>query len=284
MAKARRSHRTLTTLVVLVLISVSVITLDESGRAHSLISGSKSVASDVFSPVRSAVNAILDPVGRFFAGAVHYGAVQQENQKLQGEIDNLRAKKSSSGYDENVLAQLQQLQTLRTLPAAHGLPMVTAAVTALGPSNYVDTVTIDKGRDQGVAVGDPVMAGVAGGGALVGSVVKASHATATVRLVTTGKSNVGVVYGNDQFATLAGQGSTRDLAVQLVSTNTAVAQGEVLVTDGLAGSQFPPGLPVATVSTVHTVSGAADKEVTAEPLADVGGLAYVTVLQWSPAP
>ena len=47
--------------VVLVLISVTVITLDESGRTHSLTSGIKSVATDVFSPLRSGVNDILRP-------------------------------------------------------------------------------------------------------------------------------------------------------------------------------------------------------------------------------
>lgn len=279
-AKARRSRRTLTTLVVLVLISVSVITLDETGRAHSLISGTKSVASDAFSPVRSGVNAVIDPIGRFFAGAVHYASVEQENQKLQAQIGNLRQKLASSPFEKNQAAQLQALQVLRTLPAVQGLGTVTAEVTAVGPSNFTATVSLDKGRSAGVSVGDPVV----GAGGLIGRVVEASHSTATVQLITDGKSTVGVSYGSNQFATLAGQGSGRALAVQLVSTNTAVSPGEQLVTDGLAGAQYPAGLPVAKVSTVKTVTGAADKQVTAMPLADLGGLFYVTVLQWSPAP
>jgi hypothetical protein len=74
-AKPRRSRRTLTTLVVLVLLSVTIITLDASGKGHSLTSGIKSVATDVFSPFRSGFNDIIDPIGEFFAGAVHYGAL-----------------------------------------------------------------------------------------------------------------------------------------------------------------------------------------------------------------
>lgn len=282
MAKARRSRRTLTTLVVLVLISVSIITLDESGRASSLFSGVRSVARDVFSPVRSGVNGIIDPVGRFFAGAVHYGALEQENQKLQQELGQLRTQLATSKWSQEQTAQLQRLLALEKLPAVKALPPVLAQVTAYGPSNFTATVTIDKGRSTGVDVGDPVM----GSNGLVGLVVEASHSTATVRLITDGKSRVGVAYGPkaNQFATLAGQGPSRDLSVQLVSTNTAIQPGEQLVTDGLAGTLFPAGLPVAKVSTVRSVTGAADKQVTAEPLADLTGLSYVMVLQWSPSP
>lgn len=280
MAKARRSRRTLTTLIVLVLISVSVITLDQTGRAHSLISGTKSVASTVFSPVRSGVNGVLDPIGRFFAGAFHYGALEQENEKLRAQVGRLRQQVASSAFERHQEHKLQELLALNTLAAVHQLPKVPAEVTAFGPSNFAATVTIDRGRSQGVVVGDPVMAT----GGLVGRVVKASHTTATVQLVTDGQSKVGVTYGNGQFATLAGQGPGHDPAVQLVSTNTAISTGQELVTDGLAGAQFPPGIPVAKVASVHALSGAADKQVTAEPVADLARLTYVEVLQWSPAP
>lgn len=280
MAKARRSRRTLTTLIVLVLVSVSVITLDESGRAQSLISGSKSVASTVFSPIRSGVNDVLDPIGRFFAGAFHYGALQQENQKLQAEIGSLRRQLGTRAYDAKQETRLQKLLLLNTLPSLHQLPKVAAQVTAESPSNFATTITIGKGRDQGVSSGDPVIAT----GALVGQVVETTHTTAQVRLVTDGQSNVGVAYGKNQFATLQGESTGRDLSLQLVSTNTAIHQGQRLVTDGLAGAQYPAGIPVARVSTVKSVTGAADKVVSARPLADLGQLAYVEVVQWSPPP
>ncbi len=282
MARARRSRRTLTTLVVLVLLSVSIITLDESGRAHTLISGTKSVASDVFSPIRSAANAVIDPIGRFFAGAIHYGAVQQENQKLQAEIGRLRQAQATQKFARTQLAQLTRLLKTDKLPSVATLTQVTAEVTGLTPSNFANTVVIDKGRSDGVAYGDPVVAA----GGLVGRVVFAADSTATVRLITTGSSSVGVAYGKStaQLATLAGQGAGKDLSVDSVRSSTPISAGETLYTDGLAGAEFPKGLPVAKVSTVHTVPGAADREVVAEPIADLSSLAYVTVLQWSPTP
>lgn len=268
--------------MVLVLLSVSVITLDESGRAHALISGSKSVASDVFSPIRSAANAIIDPIGRFFVGAFRYGSLQQENQKLQAEIGQLRQEQATRKFERTQLTQLKRLLQTDKLPAVATLTQVTAEVTGVAPSNFADTVTIDKGRSDGVAFGDPVM----GAGGLIGQVEFAGSSTSTVRLITTGAFHVGVGYGKGtrQLATVAGQGAGKDLSVGHVPTSTPISTGERLYTDGLAGAEFPKGLPVAKVSTLHTVPGAADRVVAAEPVADLSGLAYVTVLVWSPAP
>ena len=90
-AKPRRSRRPRTTLLILVLASVTIITLDARGGLDRITSGVKSVASDAFAPIRSGVDDIVEPVGSFLAGAVHYGAVRQQNQKLQSEIDQLQA-------------------------------------------------------------------------------------------------------------------------------------------------------------------------------------------------
>ncbi len=81
MAQSRRSRRTLT-VIVLVVVSLSIISLDLNGRTHSLTSGIKSVANSVFSPLRHGVVDIFSPIGNFFAGAVHYGSVQAQNEKL----------------------------------------------------------------------------------------------------------------------------------------------------------------------------------------------------------
>jgi rod shape-determining protein MreC len=280
-AKPRRSRRTLATLLVLVLISVTVISLDESGRTHSLTSGIKSVAADVFSPLRSGVNGILRPVGDFFAGAVHYGSIQQENHKLQVQIGTLRQGAAETSRQQEQLQQLDKLLQSDDLPSVRTLSKVTAQTTAEGTSNFAATITIDKGRSEGVAVTDPVIAG----GGLVGKVVQASHSTAIVQLVTDGQSQVGVTFGNPpQDAVVDGQGSGKAMSVEFVAPNVPVHVGQVMYTNGLQGAEFPSGIPVALVTSVRTVPGAAQKDVRARSFADLQTLAYVQVIQWSPAP
>jgi rod shape-determining protein MreC len=278
---ARRSRRTLTILLVLVLVSITVISLDESGRTHGLTSGIKSLATDVFSPVRSGVNGVLRPVGDLFAGAVHYGSLQQENQKLRAQIGALQQQVADGPFQRRQQSQLQQLLAEARLPTVSSIPSVVAQTIAKSPSDFTVTITIDKGRSQGVAVTDPVI----GGGGLVGKVVQASHDTATVLLITAGQSEVGVTFASPpQYAVAAGQGQGKLLSGDYISPATPVRVGEKMYTNGLAGAAYPKGIPVAQVTSAKTLPGAAQKTVRMRPLADLATLAYVLVLQWSPAP
>jgi cell shape-determining protein MreC len=53
-------------------------------------------------------------------------------------------------------------------------------------------------------------------------------------------------------------------------------------TSGLQAATFPPGIPVATVASFHTPSGASQISINVEPSANLSQLAYVDVVQWVP--
>lgn len=261
----------------LVLLSVTVITLDETGRGQFLTSGAKTAASDVYSPLRSGVNSALDPIGRFFAGAVDYGSLEKENQKLQNQIVALEHQQAAAASDNRQYEALQRLLATNRLPSLASLPKVVAEVTAQNVSDFAATVTIDKGRYQGVQSGDPVI----GPGGLVGEVVTSTHDSAIVRLLTDGKSKIGVSFGRQEEATIGGTGAGRSLQIQYVPSTAPVSLDELIYTSGLQGAAFPPGIPIARVTSVHSIVGAADKQVTAHPLADLNDLTFVEVVQWS---
>jgi len=273
----RRSRRPRTTLLLLVLAAVTVITLDARGGLHVVTSGARSVASDAFTPIRTGVNAVVEPIGSFLAGSVHYGAVREQNQKLQAEIAKLKMEQSGAA---NEAQSLKELSALLHLPYLANLQTVPAQVTDFGTSDFAATVDINAGRSDGVQLGMPVV----GAGGLVGQVVAASHHTATVRLITDGQSAVGVRYGagSDALAVLNGTGSGKPLTADLVPTNTTLTTGQVFSTSGLQGALFPPDIPVARVVEAHSGSAASQESVSLQPLADLAHLRYVTVVLWGP--
>ena len=275
MARSRRSRRTLT-VIVLVVLSLSLISLDQNGRTHSLTSGIKSVANDVYAPLRQGVLDIISPIGNFFAGAFNYGSVQSQNERLQRTIGQLRAAQLEQGFEKN---QLREITALQNLPFLQSLPTVTAQTQDEYSSNFTATITLDKGRADGVDVGYPVV----GAGGLVGQVIQSFHHTSVVRLVTDGQSKVGVTFGNQLTGIVDGQGPSNSMTADLVAPHTPLHKGEVMFTSSLDAAAFPPGIPVATVQTFHTSAGASQETIDVDPAADLSQLAYVDVVQWVPS-
>jgi rod shape-determining protein MreC len=284
MAASRRTRRPRTTLLLLVLASVTIITLDARGGLDRVTSGIKSVAADAFSPVRSGVNDIVEPVGSFLAGAVHYGAVRQQNQKLEQQVGQDKEEAASAVNAEQAL---KALSALLNLPFIGNLQTVPAEVTNYGTTDFAATVDISVGRDQGVQLGMPVVGagGPAGVGGLVGQVVQANHDTSTVRLITDGQSSVGVSYGTQSgpLSVLDGQGSGKPLTADLIPSNTPLSKGEPFFTSGFSGAIFPAGIPVGQVAKVSNGATASQESVTVQPLADLDHLRYVAVLLWGPS-
>ena len=276
MPRSRRSRRTLT-LVVLVVLSLSIISLDLNGRTHSITSGVKSVANGVYSPLRNTVVDVLSPIGDFFAGAVHYRSLQSENQQLQAIVGQLREKADEKQFENVELRNLMALQNLRFLDA---LPTVTAETQEIDASNFTLTITIDKGRADGVDVGMAVV----GAGGLVGQIIQSFHHTAVVRLITDGQSKVGVTFGpaDDLTGTVDGQGPGSPMTADLVPTHTPLHKGEPMYTSSLDGAAFPRGIPVARVKEFHAAAGATQETVTVTPIANLTQLAYVDVVIWEP--
>ena len=278
MASPRRSRRPRTTLLILLLAAVTIISLDARGGFHRITSGVKTVASDAFAPVRSGIDGIIEPIGSFLAGSVHYGAVRQQNQKLQQEINQLRQAQASQ---HDIDQAMKQLSALLNLTFVGNLQTVPAEVTNYGTSDFAATIDISVGRNNGVQLGMPVV----GAGGLVGQVVQANHSTATVRLITDGQSSVGVRFGPapGSLGLLTGQGSGKPLNADFVQSNTALTNGEVFTTSGLQGALFPPGLPVARVVSHRNGSASSQETVALQPLSDLAHLRYVSVVLWGPS-
>jgi len=273
-ARTRRSRRTLT-VIVLVIVSLSLISLDQNGRTHSLTSGIKSVANDIYAPLRQGIVDIINPIGHFFAGAFDYGSVQSQNEQLEKVIGQLRANQAERGFEQS---QLRQLMALENLPFLQSLTTVPAQTVDLNLSNFTATITLNKGRADGVDVGYPVV----GAGGLVGQVIQSFHHTCVVQLITDGQSKVGVTFGNQLTGIVDGQGPGNDLTLDLVPPHTPVYKGQILYTSGLQAATFPPGIPVATVESFHNEAGASQESITVDPAANLDELAYVDVVQWEP--
>lgn len=278
MAVYRRPRRHRFVLLLLVLTSVTVITLDFRGGDGGFLDDAREGIRDLFAPVQSAADRVFAPVGDFFGGLTRYGDVKAENERLRRELEEARARTLRQAGSER---ERQKLLDLQQLEFAANIPAVAARVVATSPSNFQLTVTIDKGRDHEVAQGMPVVTGAG----LVGRVVDVAKSRATVLLITDPSSNVGVrLQSSGDVGVAKGSGPRDPLSVDLVDVGTNVAQGEAVVTSGLQQSVFPPAVPVGRVRSARVPSGALQKEITVDPIVDLRRLEFVKVLRWEPQP
>jgi rod shape-determining protein MreC len=275
---SRRARRPTWTIAILVLASITIITLDYRGNLHGGFTSLRRGTHDLFTPVQRGVDGVLRPVGDFFAGAIHYRSVQEQNAVLRAE--NGRYQREALAH-QSQLNQLQQVLRLTHLPWIGSIPYVTGQVTDVSPSDFASTVDLSVGTADGVAKGMSVV----GGAGLVGLVTEVWTHGCTVQLINDQSSAVSVRYGTGgATALVSGRGDDSPLEVDYVPLGTMLAKGTVLTSSGLQHDLFPPGIPVARVRSSTASSSAAFETVQADPLADLSNLQWVDVIQWLPPP
>lgn len=273
MAVYRRSQRRYV-LVLLVLTSITVITLDVRGGGDDVVDSLRRVARDAFAPIESAADTVFSPVGDFVDGVLRAGSLKSENRELRRRLE---AAEGELARIQSLDRESRILKQLLDVPFAQDIESVGAQVVSLAPSNFEWTITVDRGSDHGVAEGMPVISG----DGLVGRVIEVSSIRAKVMLLTDPRMAVGV-----RLAASGETGVTQGLAgrdvieLDLVDRAIEVAEDELVVTSGLQEARFPPGIPVGVVASVSTRPGALQQDIRVRPLADLASLEFVKVLRW----
>jgi rod shape-determining protein MreC len=272
-ALPRRGGRARYRLGLLVLTAVTLLTLDF--RGFGPLERAQSTARDLLSPVRTGVMAVTSPIGDALHGIVDYGSLEDENARLRSELEELRG---SRLQDEAASETLARLQEELELPTLENVTTKVAQVVA-GPSGNFedDVVEINKGSSSGLREG---MAVVTNAG-LVGKLVRVDRSHSVVELVSAADFAVGVRIG-DEVALARGTGSSTTLrATEGLSSDNPVQVDDPVLTNGGAGSTFPPGVAVGRVASIDKRTGAPVVTVALE--ADVENLDYVTVLVYEPS-
>ena len=261
-------------LLLLVLLGLTFVTLSERSSTSHYFNKVRSLAREVANPFQSGVHAALQPVGDFIYGALQYRSLEAQNRQLRLEL-----KRGATAYAQSLSAEQQAAQVLSQehLTFVPNIPSIAAEVVQVGSSNFEETVQIDRGSANGVAVGQPVVSA----GGLVGSVSLVSAHLATVTLIDDPTSVVGVRDVHSGVVGAAkGEGLGFNLQVEDLNVGDTIKRGDQLVTSGLTLEDFPAGIPVGTVTSVS--SGTLTLQVSLKPLVNLSNLQFVRVLLWSP--
>jgi rod shape-determining protein MreC len=185
-----------------------------------------------------------------------------ENRQLHSELMQVR----------EIHLTNERLRKLLDFKAEVDLVTLPAQVISEDASSWFRTVVIDKGSDDGVTEGLPVV--VAEG--VVGRTIRVASRQSRVLLITDASSAVASLSQKNRTRGISrglGDNLTLDFALRLED----IAEGDLIVTSG-TGGVFPKGLTVGHVEKVTPVEYGLFQPVTVNPTVDFSRLEEVLVL------
>lgn len=269
----RSASRRRSVLVLLVLTSLTLLTVDVRAAERGPLRSLKDLSRDLVAPAQETVDDAFAPLADWFDGVRSAGELRAENRGLRRRLEAAegRAARAAVALRENA-----ELRALARLPFLEAIPAVVAEVVAGAPGNFESTLVVNKGRGDGVAPGMPVVTG----SGLVGRVTAASRRRATVLLITDRMSGVAVRLVRTGSTGVAQGRPGGRLRLDFVPAETPVRHGELVVTAGLRNGTFPAGIPVARVASVRRLPGELTKTIELTPVAALGQLSFVKILEW----
>ena len=238
----------------------------DDGALHA----AQSTTSELFSPLSYAGSGIGDgltdaanAIADLTADETSITALKEANAEL---VDLL-------AQAEEYRQEAERLQELLDLRDSYDIEGVAANVIARSASSWDQTITIDKGSDDGIDTGLTVM----GPSGVVGQVVATSAGTATVRLITDPQSGAAALVQSSRDEGIVTGSLEGLLYLENLDSDAEVEVGDVIVTSGLGGS-YVSGLVIGTVVKVVSAEGDASVSAVVSPNDDASDLEEVLVV------
>lgn len=228
----------------MLLIFVSVMLMLFDHHQHHRLNSIHTTLSSLVSPVQQLVNG----TGQVFHHMRTYCATQHTLLKENTELK------------ETVFLQKAQLQTFRALEAENvqlrallqssarlGAHLLVAEIVKVDADPFKHQVLLDKGKQAGIYVGQPVLDAEG----VIGEVIEVFEKTSRVILLS--DSSYGIPIENVRNGVrgiVMGTGTVNTLSLHYVPNTVDIQIGDVLVTSGLGG-RYPAGYPVGEITEVN---------------------------------
>lgn len=222
-------------------------------------------------PVQIWLNTRFLAFQNLFNAPADTARLQQENAQLQQEVAELQTQ---------IIALQQQVTEVEILSAlldfARAQPQnqyQAAAVIGLDPSPFLRYILINRGSDDGLRRGMPVVSAQG----LVGRITAVTASAARVQLITDPASLVDVrIQPAEADGILVGS-LTASLSIDQIPVNASIQPGDLVLTSGLGG-QYPANVLVGQVTSVRREATALFQQAAIVPVTDFSKLTIVLII------
>ncbi len=256
-------------------LQTTIIFLIVGGILALALGGFFSSASNQFTGslvnVQTWVSTRVQALQDFFTAPRDIASLRARNAELQAEVSQLQAQ----------VIELQQrvneTEVLRALvDFSRSNPESTyraAAVIGRDPSPFLHYVVINRGSNDGIRRGMPVVTNQG----LIGRIDAVIADAARVQLITDPAASINVhLQKANTDAVLMGS-VTGDVTLDMISQDTTVEPGDLILTSGLGGG-YPANLIIGQVVSVRSLDVELFQQAVVQPAVDFARLEIVLVI------
>lgn len=227
--------------IVLALVVIGLIALALGGYLTPI---SRYILSPLVS-AQSWLSSRYQAIENYFNAPQDLTRLQQRNAELEAEVSRLQSE---------IIGLKQQISETRVLEALVDFARVNpenryvaAQIIGRDPSPFLQYLIINRGSDDGLRRGMPVVTQQG----LVGRIAAVTAGAARVQLITDAGSNVNTRLEPSRAPAVLQGDITGDLSLDLIPQSAEVNVGDLVLTSGLGGN-FPANILVGQVSNVRS--------------------------------
>jgi rod shape-determining protein MreC len=254
--------------IILTLIAVGLIALALGGYLTSL----SRVALNPFVAIQTWISTRFQAIQDFIQSPSDVSRLRQDNARLEAEVARLQAQVIDL---QQQAREVQMLSTLLGFVRANPEnEYVSAAVIGVDASPFLRYVIINRGSDDGLRRGMPVVTHQG----LVGRIASVLPNAARVQLITDSSSRINVLLQKSGAEAALYGSLTGDISLQSIPQDAEVNVGDVIITSGLGGD-YPSDLIVGQVSGVRRRPSDLFQTASVQPVVDFSALKVVLVIK-----
>ena len=240
-----------------------------------------------------ALSGYLTPVSRLLVNpvvtaqtwlAIRYQAIQS---LITQPVDintlrhkNLELEAENSGLQVQIIELQQQvteaqlLSTLVDYERRHvDNQYIAASVIARDISPFMHYVIIDRGSDDGLRKGMPVITHQG----LVGNIAAVTAGAARVQLINDPGSSINVILQQSEVEGVVNGQITGEIKLDMVSKSATIQPGELVLTSGLGG-KYPANIVIGQVVTIRSDAYSLFQSASVQPAVDFSQLDIVLII------
>jgi len=224
------------------------------------------------------LDAVVRPVGLLQAPAFElkklffYRETYDEYLRFKRQNELLKARLIAIRENAESQARYEKIQDFRK--SIKNYASIVANVIGRDPSNWNASLIIDKGRVEGIEVGQPVVSPLG----VVGRIFEVGHNTSKVVLVSDPAFAVAAVVERSRENGLLTGTLQGVLRLQYLTDNADVKVGDSLVTSRLS-TAFPEGILIGQITDVQASVNSHTVECLVDPAVDLSELEQVIVIK-----